>query len=197
MNIVGLTGGIGSGKTIVAEVFKKLGIPVYNSDTEAKKLMNSDTDIISKLKMIFGYEIYENNILNRRKLAEIIFNNKNKLNTVNSIVHPAVKKHFSIWIKKQTSPYIIKETAILFEAGINKDVKKIISVISPKKIRINRITARDNTSKKDIIQRINNQSTDEYKIKRSDFIIYNDEKKLILPQILDIHEKLTVFFKKT
>ncbi len=197
MNIVGLTGGIGSGKTIVAEVFKKLGIPVYNSDTEAKKLMNSDTDIISKLKMIFGYEIYENNILNRRKLAEIIFNNKNKLNTVNSIVHPAVKKHFNIWIKKQTSPYIIKETAILFEAGINKDVKKIISVISPKKIRINRITARDNTSKKDIIQRINNQSTDEYKIKRSDFIIYNDEKKLILPQILDIHEKLTVFFKKT
>ncbi len=197
MNIVGLTGGIGSGKTIVSEVFKRLGIAVYNSDTEAKKLINSDTDIINKLKMIFGCGIYENNILNRRKLAEIIFNNKNKLNTVNSIVHPAVKKHFNLWAKKQTSPYIIKETAILFETGINKDVKKVISVISPQEIRINRILTRDNISKKDIIQRINNQSTDEYKIKHSDFIIYNDEKKLILPQILDIHEKLTVFFKKT
>ncbi|NOZ34503.1 MAG: dephospho-CoA kinase [Chlorobi bacterium] len=192
MNIIGLTGGIGSGKTIVSQVFMRLGIAVYNSDTEAKIIMNSDSDIINKLKMIFGYDIYDKrNQLDRKKLAQHIFNNKDKLNTVNSIVHPAVKKHFTNWINKQQSPYIIKETAILFESGIYKDVKKIITVIAPLELRIKRIKERDNMTDDKIIQRINNQTDDNFKIKHSDYIIINDEKELIIPQILKIHEKLT------
>ncbi len=191
MNIIGLTGGIGSGKTIVSQVFMKLGIAVYNSDTEAKIIMNSESDIINKLKIIFGFDIYDkNNQLNRDKLAQHIFNNKDKLNTVNSIVHPAVKKHFTNWVNKQQSQYIIKETAILFESGIYKDVKKIITVTAPLKLRIERIKKRDNLTEDKIIQRINNQTNDNFKIKNSNFIIINDEKELIIPQILRIHKKL-------
>ncbi len=197
MIIVGLTGGIGSGKTIISKVFKKLGIPVYNSDIEAKKLMNSDFNIINKLKMIFGYDIYDaNNFLNRKKLAHLIFNNKEKMNTVNGIVHPAVKKHFLNWAENQHSLYVIKETAILFETGIYKDVDKIISVICPAEIRIQRVIKRDHISREDIIKRINNQSDDNLKIEKSDFIIHNDEKQLILPQILKIHKTLSDFFEK-
>jgi len=196
MFIVGLTGGIGSGKTTVSEVFKNLGISVYNSDFEAKKIMNTDEDLINKLKMIFGFDIYNSdNQLNRKKLADLIFNNKNKLNTVNRIVHPAVKKHFQNWINKQNSPYIIKETAILFESGIYKEVDKIITVVSPLNTRINRIKKRDNLSEKEIKERINNQTDDEYKIKNSDFIITNNNISLILPQILSIHKKLLKFSK--
>ncbi len=192
MIIIGLTGGIGSGKTLVSEVFKKLGIAVYNSDIEAKNIMNTDETVIHKLKMIFGYGIYNpNNKLNRKKLAEYIFNNKDKLNTVNSIVHPAVKKHFNKWLKKQNSPYVIKETAILFETGIYKEVDKIITVSAPINIRINRIKKRDKLSDKEIKNRINNQTDDEFKKKRSDFIIINNEKKLIIPQIIKIHKLLT------
>jgi len=191
MIIIGLTGGIGSGKTTAAEVFKKLGIAVYNSDEEAKKLMNSDTTIINKLKMIFGYDIYDsNNLLNKKKLAGLIFNNKDKLNTVNSIVHPAVKNHFKEWVNKQNTPYVIKETAILFESGINKDVDKIITVTAPIQLRINRLMKRDTISKEEIMKRINNQFDDEYKINKSDFVIKNDEKELIIRQILLINEKI-------
>ncbi len=196
MFIVGLTGGIGSGKTTVSEVFKNLGISVYNSDFEAKKIMNTDEDLINKLKIIFGFDIYDSdNQLNRKKLADLIFNNKNKLNTVNRIVHPAVKKHFQNWINKQNSPYIIKETAILFESGIYKEVDKIITVVSPLNTRINRIKKRDNLNEKEIKERINNQTDDEYKIKNSDFIITNNNISLILPQILSIHKKLLKFSK--
>ena len=196
MYIVGLTGGIGSGKTIVSKVFENLGIAVYNSDMEAKLLMNNDSDIINKLKMIFGFEIYdENNRLNKKKLADLIFNDKNKLKTVNSIVHPAVKKHFTNWVQIQKSPYIIKETAILFESGIFKDVDKIITVTAPLELRINRLVIRDNSVKKNILERINNQLNDDYKIKNSDAVIYNDNKQLIVPQILRIHQKILEILK--
>jgi len=197
MLIIGLTGGIGSGKTTAAEVFQKLGIPVYNSDEEAKKLMNSDTTIINKLKMIFGYDIYDsNNLLNKKKLADLIFNNKDKLNTVNSIVHPAVKKHFSKWVNKQNAPYAIKETAILFESGIDKDLDKIITVTAPIQLRINRVIKRDSISVEEVMKRINNQFDDEYKIAKSDFVILNDNKELIIRQILSIHKKILQISRK-
>jgi len=191
MKIIGLTGGIGSGKTTAAEVFKKLGVPVYNSDEEAKKLMNTDTTIINKFKMIFGYDIYDsNNLLNKKKLAGLIFNNKDKLNTVNSIVHPAVKNHFKNWLTKQKSPYVIKETAILFESGIDKDVDKIITVTAPIQLRINRVKQRDSINEEEVMKRINNQFDDAYKIKKSDFVIKNDNKELIIRQIVSIHKKI-------
>lgn len=197
MFIIGLTGGIGSGKTIVSEVFKSIGISVYNSDIEAKKIMNTDSYIINKLKIIFGNNIYNtNNQLDRKKLANLIFNNKDKLNTLNSIVHPAVKKHFQNWIIKQNSPYVIKETAILFESGIYKDVDKIITVLSPLSLRIKRLILRDNSNKKEIMERVKNQLNDEYKIKNSDFLLNNNEEELILPQILLIHNNLLNILKK-
>lgn len=197
MYVVGLTGGIGSGKTIVSEVFKNIGIPVYNSDIEAKILMNTDSDIINKLKMIFGYDIYNSeNQLDRKKLADLIFNNKDKLNTVNSIVHPPVKKHFQIWISKQNSLYVIKEAAILFESGTYKYVDKIITVSSPLSLRIKRLILRDNSNKEKIMERIKNQLNDEYKIKNSDFVINNNNEELILPQILSIHNNLLNILKK-
>jgi len=196
MYIIGLTGGIGSGKTIVSKVFENLGIAVYNSYIEAKLLMNNDSDIINKFKMIFGFEIYDNdNRLNKKKLADLIFNDKNKLKTVNSIVHPAVKKHFTNWVQMQKSPYVIKETAILFESGIFKDVDKIITVTAPLELRINRLVIRDSSVKKNILERINNQLNDDYKIKNSDAVIYNDNKQLIVPQILRIHQKILEILK--
>jgi len=196
MYIIGLTGGIGSGKTLVSKVFENLGIAVYNSDIEAKLLMNNDSDIINKFKMIFGFEIYdENNRLNKKKLADLIFNDKNKLNTVNSIVHPAVKKHFTNWVQMQKSPYVIKETAILFESGIFKDVDKIITVTAPIELRISRLVIRDNSNKKDILERVNNQLNEDYKIKNSDYVIYNDNKQLIVPLILRIHQKILEILK--
>ncbi len=195
MYTVGLTGGIGSGKTVVSKVLENLGIAVYNSDTEAKLLMNNDSDIINKLKMIFGYDIYDNeNKLNRKKLADLIFNNKDKLNTVNSIVHPAVKKHFKNWCEKQDSPYLIKETAILFESGIYNDVDKIITVTAPLSLRIERLIKRDNATKEEIMNRINNQSDDSLKINNSDYVINNVNKELITPQILSIHQNLLKTF---
>ena len=197
MYIIGLTGGIGSGKTLVSKVFENLGIAVYNSDIEAKLLMNNNPEIINKFKMIFGFEIYDdNNRLNKKKLADLIFNDKNKLKTVNSIVHPAVKKHFTNWVQMQKSPYVIKETAILFESGTYKDVDKIITVTASLDLRINRLIGRDRLSKEAIIERVNNQLNEDYKIKNSDYVIYNDNKQLIVPLILRIHQKILEILKK-
>ena len=190
MKIIGLTGGIGSGKTLISKVFKSLGIPVYNSDIEAKLLMNTDVLIVTELKQKFGDDLYRKNVLDRKKLAEIIFNDINKLNYVNSIVHPAVKLHFNKWIKKQKSEYVIKETAILFESGTNKDVDLIITVIAPEHIRIKLIIDRDRLKMEEIKSRTANQISDSEKMNRSDFIINNDNKQLILPQILKIHKKI-------
>ncbi len=190
MIIVGLTGGIGSGKTIVCKVFEKLNIPVYSADTEAKKLMNSDYKIKSKLISEFGNNVYRNNSLNKKFLANIIFNNKKKLLFVNSVVHPVVKKHIKNWISQQTSNYVIIENAILFESGFDKIANKIITVTAPEELRIRRVVKRDNSTYKEVKARINNQMPDEEKIKKSDFVIQNDNEQLILPQILKIHKEI-------
>ena len=192
MKIIGLTGGIGSGKSIVAMVFKNLGIPVYNSDIEAKKLNNESKIIIDGLKERFGEEIYINNLLAKRKLADLIFNNKENLEFVNSLIHPVVKEHFCNWLNNQEAAFVIKESAILFEAGINNDVDKIISVTAPKDVRIERIQKRDQLSLIEIEARMSNQIKDKERYERSDFIINNNE-QLILPQILEIYN----IFKNT
>jgi dephospho-CoA kinase len=195
MFIIGLTGGIGTGKTTVAEVFKKLIIPVYNSDIEAKNLMNTEKELIEKLKDIFGNAIYKDNKLDREKLADLIFNDKQKLNIVNSIVHPAVKKHFNNWADKQNTPYVIKETAILFESGTYKDVNKIISVSAPLELRIERLIKRDNSNRERIMERMNNQIDENFKRNNSDYIINNDNMKLLIPQVLSIHHKILNILK--
>jgi dephospho-CoA kinase len=188
--IVGLTGGIGSGKTTVANHFKSLGVPIYIADDEAKKIMNAPK-VIKKVSELFGNDILENNLLTREKLAQIVFANPEKLTQLNKIVHPEVKKHFMKWLEKnKNEPYIIKETAILFESGSYKDCDFIITVVAPLEKRIERILKRDNTTKEAILDRIKNQWNDENKIAKSDFVIHNEDVKEALKKTYEIHNLL-------
>lgn len=171
--IIGLTGGIGSGKTTIANYIVSLGIPVYNADDEAKKIMQLP-EIIQFLKEKFGEEIFENNILNRQKLSEIVFNNPEKLLQLNKIVHPAVKEHFNNWLSEHKKfPLVVKETAILFESGSYKYCDSIITITSPLETRIQRVMQRDNTNRENVLSRIKNQWTDEQRIGKSDYTINN------------------------
>lgn len=171
--IIGLTGGIGSGKTTIANHFKAAGIPVYIADDEARLLMQS-AEIIQEIKNTFGQIVFDNAILNRQKLAEIVFNNPEKLKQLNSIIHPAVKKHFANWVLNfKKEPFVIYEAAILFESGSYKKCDKIITVTAPIEARIQRVIQRDKTTRELVLKRINAQWTDEKRILKSDFVIEN------------------------
>jgi len=171
--IIGLTGGIGSGKTTIANHFMAAGIPVYIADDEARKIMQSE-EIIEEIKKVFGIIIFENDILNREKLAQIVFGNPEKLNLLNAIIHPAVKKHFRNWVvDHKYSSFIIYEAAILFESGSYKDCDKIITVVAPVESRIERVIQRDNTTREQVLKRINAQWKDDQRVAKSDFVIEN------------------------
>jgi dephospho-CoA kinase len=189
---IGITGGIGSGKTTVCKVFQLLGIPVYFADDEAKKLLNTAIEIKTNIINTFGNEVVDaNGIIDRKILASKVFNNKENLEKLNGIVHPAVAKHFENWLNENKSAkYILKEAAILFESNAYKAVDKVITVTAPIELKIQRAIQRDNTDRTTIEQRIKNQLSDEEKIKRSHFVIHNDEQQLLIPQIIDIHHKL-------
>lgn len=187
---VGLTGGIGSGKTTVANYFIELGVPVYFADDEAKKLMNSSADIKNKLIREFGEKTYQNGELNRKYLASIVFHDTSKLNIINGIVHPAVANHFAKWIKKQKSNYIIQENAILFENKTSSIFDYIITVAAPIDLKIERILKRDSGSKNDILSRMKNQWDDDRKIDLSDFVIDNIDLADTKKQVGQIHKKL-------
>lgn len=190
MKKVGLTGGIGSGKTTVAQIFETIGTPVYYADIEAKKILNEDDFVIEQIISEFG-NIYNNKIIDRKKLAEIVFNEPQKLDKLNSIVHPAVYKHFENWcILKKDFPYIIEEAAILFESDSYKKMDKIITVFAPEDIRIERVCNRDNMSKENVVARIRNQMDDKKKIELSDFVVNNFDNNMLISQVLTIHEKL-------
>lgn len=191
MKKIGITGGIGSGKTIVSEVFKILGVPVFNSDSEAKYLVDKDPDVKKKLKAAFGNDIYSDTGLNREKMAGIIFKDKNALEKMNSIVHPAVRKLFNNWcLKHNDLQYVLQEAAILFESGASKQLDKVITVYAPENERINRVMRRNNISRDDVKNRIKNQLSDEEKIKKSDYVIKNFSNYLVIPQVLEIHKQL-------
>ena len=190
MKKIGITGGIGSGKTYVASVFQSLGIPIFNADIQAKKIMTSSGKLIKLVKEEFGNDIYKDSDLNKEKLASIVFSNSDKLQKLNSLVHPIVKEEFNNWYKKQTSPYVIKEAAILFESNSHIGLDAVICVSAPLELRMKRLLNRDNYSEKEIKKRIENQMSQEVKEKLSDYIIVNDEGNLLLPQIIKIHEKL-------
>lgn len=176
--IIGLTGGIGSGKTTVALYFKEKGIPVYIADEEAKKIMNSH-EVVKDICNVFGTEIIDKNgLVNRKKLANIVFNNANELNKLNAIIHPKVKEHFQEWLKSHCDQdFIIKESAILFETKGNLECHKVILVTAPVEIRINRVLKRDNVTKDEILARIKNQIAEEDKRKMADYIVENIELK--------------------
>jgi dephospho-CoA kinase len=171
--IIGLTGGIGSGKTTVANYLMAKNIPVYIADDEAKKIINSKK-VTTKIKEIFGSEVIENNSINRSALAAIVFSDKEKLAQLNSIIHPEVKKHFKKWFaSKQDFTFVVKESAILFESGAHVDCDAIILVTAPLETRIKRTIKRDKTTRKSVLQRINNQMNEEEKILKSDYLIQN------------------------
>lgn len=190
MIVVGLTGGIGSGKTTVANFFKELGIPVYIADDEAKKLMNKSKVLIRKIKKLFGEDAYVNGELNRPFVAQKIFNNESLLKQMNAVVHPKVGKHFNKWVAKQNTPYVIKEAAILFENNGYKECDFMITVVTDEKIRLKRVIKRDNTSKERVLAIMKNQWKDEEKIKLSDFVIVNNEIQETKKQVARINRKI-------
>ena len=188
--IVGLTGGIGSGKTTVANYFKALNVPVYIADNEAKALMNRSKVIKRKLIKLFGDEAYVDNTLNKPFIASQIFSNQDLLKKMNAIVHPKVAKHFSNWVKKQNVPYVISEVAIIFENGSQGKYDYIITVVAPEQTRLNRVIKRDNSSEAKVKAIMNNQWTDQQKTEHSDFIINNTDLKDTKLQVENIHSKL-------
>lgn len=188
---IGVTGGIGSGKTTVCKIFDTLSIPVYYADDRAKQLMMQNQDLIKKIISVFGKNSYfENGELNRKYIAGIAFHNKTKLEKLNKIVHPAVKKDFENWSRSQIAPYIIKEAALLFEAGSYKDLDYNILVSAPLEIRIKRVMMRDNIDQNSILDRVKNQLPEEKKLKLADFIIVNDGKHSLIQQVFDLDKKL-------
>lgn len=190
MTIIGLTGGIGSGKTTVAKEFEALGIPVYIADVEAKKLMLRSKIIKRKLIQLFGEDAYINSELNKPLIGSIIFNDKTYLQKMNTIIHPRVAKHFQKWVLKQNTAYVIKEVAILFENGGEKQCDFIITVTAPKNIRIERVLSRDTTTKEKVEAIMKNQWNDEGKVKRSHFVINNIALNDTKAQVLGIHHKI-------
>ncbi len=172
--ILGLTGGIGSGKTSAAKFFEELGIPVYNADNRAKILMNENKIIKQKLIDFFGQDAYHNNELNRKFIAQETFNNKEKLQVLNGIVHPEVFKDNDDWIKNQTSKLVMKEAAIMIESGSYKDCDELILVSAEESIRIDRVLERDQTTREEVKKRINNQLSEEERKKYANFIINNN-----------------------
>jgi dephospho-CoA kinase len=191
MRIVGITGGIGSGKTTVAKMFVEFGIPVYNSDEEAKGLMNRSKVIKRKLVKLFGEKAYLDNKINRPYLADCIFNNKDLLDNMNAIVHPKVGQHFKRWMKKHSeAPYVLKESALLFETGGYKHCDAIILVTAPINERISRVVARDNTSREKVQAIIDNQSKDALNKSKANFVINNESLENTEKEVFSIHKKL-------
>lgn len=187
---VGITGGIASGKTIVAKIFEILGYPVYYSDIRAKDLMNEDVVIKQGLRFLFGDEVYVNDTLNRPYLAEKIFNSPSLREKVNSIVHPVVRKDFEIWTAQQNSLLVFQESALLFETGSYKSFDAVILVVADENLRIQRIVERDNISNEEAIKRIQAQLPDSEKRKRTKWVVENNEKQFVTQQILKLIEQL-------
>jgi dephospho-CoA kinase len=187
---LGITGGIGSGKTSVCRVFEVLGIPVFSADREARGILENDNDIISGINSITGKNLYKNGSLDRTELASIIFNDATILKKVNSLVHPAVFDHFTKWTLIQSTPYVIMEAAILFESGASAIVDKIVTVIAPVEQRMKRVVLRNKLSQEQVMERMRNQMDDDERIRQSDFIISNSENDMIIPSILKIHNEM-------
>ena len=188
---IGITGSIGSGKTTVCTVFEILCIKIYYADTEAKKFLSKES-VKKKIKYLFGDSIFDKKgNIDNKILASIVFNNPTSLGELNSMIHPLVKSDFNSWLKNyKKEKYILHEAAIMFESGFYKDFDAIITVSAPKDLRIKRVKQRDNIIEQEILNRMKFQLSDEEKIIKADFVIYNDEQQLLIPQVLKIHNEL-------
>lgn len=188
--ILGLTGGIGSGKTTVAALFHELGVPVYNADDEAKKLMNESPKIRTQLIELFGANAYNDELLNRSYIAQLVFKDKEKLSALNQVVHPEVAANYTAWLSKQTHPYVLKEVAILFELGAENQFDFILTVTAPKQSRIDRVMQRDAKTAEEVLSIMKNQWDEALKIKKSDFVIHNIDPQLTAKEVEEIHVKI-------
>ena len=189
---IGITGGIGSGKTLVSKIFACLGIPVYDADSHAKELMTTDGILVSQIKKEFGDLSYlSDGTLNRKYLSEVVFNNQERLDVLNKLVHPRVGENYTQWVKRHNKKaYVMKEAALLFETGSYQALDKIIVVHAPEEVRIKRVMHRDGRAEQQVREIIRKQMSEEEKLKRADFIIHNDESSLVIPQVLALHNLL-------
>ncbi|MFT4022862.1 MAG: dephospho-CoA kinase [Flavihumibacter sp.] len=181
---IGITGGIGSGKSVVARVFENLGIPVYNADNAAKILMETDPSLREKITALFGSEAYENNRLNRAFIAARVFNNQEKLEALNAAVHPVVIRYGEEWFNRQSAPYAIKEAALFFETGTAAQLDKVIGVYAPPTLRLRRVMQRDGLTREQIKSRMDKQIDESLKMRLCDHVILNDDQHLVIPQVL-------------
>lgn len=187
---LGITGGIGGGKSTVCKVFAVLGIPIFYSDAEASKIMNTDESLMSAINSVVGEDMYLSGSLDRALLAKYVYNDENLLQQINQLVHPAVFENFVSWSNTQDAPYAIVEAAILFESGMYKYVDKVATVTAPVEERIDRVITRNGKTREQVLQIMKNQMDDETKIKMSDYVINNSEKDMVIPVVLKIHEDL-------
>lgn len=187
---IGLTGGIGSGKTTVAKIFELLHVPVYYADEASKRLYHTNEKLKAAIKQNFGDDVYENDVLNKEKLAAIVFASQEKLNLLNALAHPPTIQDAIDWMQKQTAPYIIKEAALLFESGSNSGLDYVIGVYTPEELRIKRVMERDGTDEEQVRNRMNRQMNEEEKMRRCDFVIANDEKQLLIPRVIALHHRM-------
>jgi dephospho-CoA kinase len=188
---IGITGGIGSGKSMVAKVFEHLGIPVYKADTAAKSLMNEDPALRTAITSLFGPEAYQNGQLNRSYISSLVFNDRAKLDALNAIVHPATIQYGKDWMNRQSAPYVLKEAALIFESGTQDELDYVIGVSAPLSLRIHRVMQRDQITREQVLQRMGNQLDESLKMKLCDFVIVNDDQQLVLPQVLALHARLS------
>ena len=189
---IGITGGIGSGKSIVSKLFELSGIPIYYADIEAKRITENSAEVKIQLTKLFGTDLYSGNTLNKQRFASVIFNDAKALQQAENIIHPIVKEEFRQWVKRQNKPIAGIEAAILVEAGFDREVDQVITVTAPMDIRIARVINRDNTTKEKVLERISNQLSDEEKVKRSDYVIINDDKIPVIPQVLDVIKQINI-----
>lgn len=188
---VGVTGGIGSGKSVVCQVFHALGIPVFNADDAARYLMENDSTLVQRIQWLLGDDVYQEGKLIRQKVSEIIFNQPEKLKKLNEIVHPATISYANTWMQKQSAPYVIKEAAIFFESGSVSEMNVMIGVSAPEELRIQRAMTRGNLTRTKVQEIIAQQMNEDEKMKRCDYVIINDDVTAVLPRVMEIHEILT------
>lgn len=187
---IGLTGGIGSGKSTVAKIFELLEVPVYYADAASKRLYHTDKELMASMKKHFGEDVYTDDQLDRARLAAIVFNDPQKLELLNSLVHPPTIRDAEEWMLAQTAPYIIKEAALLFESGSVAGLDYVIGVQAPLHLRIKRVMDRDGVSREEVLGRMKRQIDEDIKMRLCDWVVTNDEQQLVLPQVLELDEKL-------
>jgi dephospho-CoA kinase len=189
---VGVTGGIGSGKSTVCRIFECLGVPIFRADDEGRKALAENNEVKKQVIALLGESVIDTGgKLNRTKIASLVFNNPGKLKQLNAIIHPKVREAFAEWLTKQNAPWVIEEAAIIFESGLHKTLDSVIVVSAPDNIRIKRVMERDRISKEQVRARMKNQVTEGERVKRADFVITNDGTKMLIPQALEIYKMLS------